>query len=104
MAAGWTPDHGASAERTRLAWRRTGLSAAAVGLLAARPAFAPQATTATVLVTATAMIGWAALTALAYRRTRDLERRPPPPGHRIIVACALATAGFAVLGGLVVLR
>ena len=31
-----TADHGAAAERTRLAWRRTGLSATAVGLLAAR--------------------------------------------------------------------
>ena len=99
----WTPDHGASAERTRLAWRRTGLSAAAVGLLAARPAFAPAAGVAFVLVAAAAMAFWAVLIGLAYRRSAGLEVRPPRPGRRTITAYAVITAGFAVLGGLVVL-
>jgi uncharacterized membrane protein YidH (DUF202 family) len=103
MTAEWTPDHGAAAERTRLAWRRTGLAAGAVALLAVRPAFAPHPGTATVLVTAAAMAGWATLVALAYRRTRGLDARPPRPGRRTIAAYALITAGFAVLGGLVVL-
>ena len=99
----WTPDHGASAERTRLAWRRTGLSAAAVGLLAARPAFAPAAGGAFVLVAAAAMAFWAVLIGLAYRRSAGLAVRPPRPGRRTIAAYAVITAGFAVLGGLVVL-
>jgi uncharacterized membrane protein YidH (DUF202 family) len=103
MTAEWTPDHGASAERTRLAWRRTGLSAGAVALLAVRPAFAPHPSAVNVLVTAAAMAGWAALTALAYRRARGLAARPPRPGRRTIAAYALITVGFAVLGGLVVL-
>jgi hypothetical protein len=102
VSAPWTPDHGASAARTRLAWRRTGLSATAVGLLAARPAFAPHAGTGFVLVAAAAMAGWAALIALAYRRARGLRARPPRPGRRAITAYALITVGFAVIGGLVV--
>jgi hypothetical protein len=97
-----TDDHGASALRTRLAWRRTGLSATAVGLLAARPAFAPHAGTASVLVAASAMVSWAALVALAYQRGRGLAGRPPRPGRRAVTAYALITIGFAVIGGLVV--
>ena len=103
MTSEWTPDHGASAERTRLAWRRTGLSATAVALLAARPAFAPPAGTGSALIAGAAMAGWAALIALAYRRSRGLKAQPPLPGRRTIAAYASITVGFAVLSGLVVL-
>ena len=103
MSQEWSRDHGAAAERTRLAWRRTGLAASVVGLLAVRPAFAPSAGVRLILLAAAAMIGWAALIALAYRRTRGLAARPPRPGRRAVVACAVITAGFAILGGLVVL-
>jgi len=96
-------DQGASAERTRLAWRRTGLSATAVGLLAARPAFAPHAGPVRSLVAAAAMAGWAVLIALAYRRSRGLKAQPPRAGRRTIVAYAWLTAAFALLGGLVLL-
>nr|WP_275980076.1 DUF202 domain-containing protein [Couchioplanes caeruleus] len=91
-------DPGAAAERTRLAWRRTGLSAAAVALLAARPAFAPGAGVGVFLVAALVMAGWAACVALAYRRSRGLRAWPPVPGRRTIAAFAVITAGFAVLG------
>jgi uncharacterized membrane protein YidH (DUF202 family) len=97
-----SPDPGASAERTRLAWRRTGLSAAAVGLLAVRPAFAPDARPAHLVLAAAAMAGWAVLIALAYRRARGLAARPPQPGRRAVAACAAVTVGLAVIGGLVV--
>ena len=103
MSDQWTVDHGAAAERTRLAWRRTGLSASVVGLLAVRPAFAPSAGVLFTLVAAAAMVGWAALIALAYRRTSGLTARPPRPGRRTVVAYAVITAGFAILGGLLVL-
>jgi hypothetical protein len=79
------------------------LSAGAVALIAVRPAFGPHPGTATVLVTAAAMAGWAALIALAYRRARGLEAHPPRPGRRTVTAYGLITVGFAVLGGLVVL-
>ncbi|GAA4592298.1 uncharacterized membrane protein YidH (DUF202 family) [Actinoplanes octamycinicus] len=96
-------DPGASPERTRLAWRRTGLSAAAVALLAARPAFHPGAGPAEWLIAAAAMGGWAALAALALHRAPGLRARPPHPAPRSIRAYALITAALAVIGGLVVM-
>ena len=91
-------DPGASLVRTRLAWRRTGLSASIVPLLAARPAFAPGAGAVAVVATASAMIGWAVLVGLAYRRSGTLDR----PGGRAIVGCAALTVAFAAIGGMVV--
>lgn len=99
----WTEDHGASAERTRLAWRRTGLSATVVGLLAARPVFGPDAGAAQWINAALGAIGWSVLVALAYRRARGLDRRPPQPGRRTITAYALITVALAALAGLVVI-
>jgi hypothetical protein len=96
-------DPGASPERTRLAWRRTGLSAAAVALLAARPAFAPDAGPAEWLIAAAAMAGWAALVALAFARAAGLRSRFPEPMPRAIRAYALITTALAALGGWVVM-
>ncbi|GIF03036.1 DUF202 domain-containing protein [Actinoplanes siamensis] len=98
-----TRDPGASPERTRLAWRRTGLSAAAVALLAARPAVHPGAGVAEWLVAAAAMGGWAALVGLALHRSPGLRGRPPRPAPRAIRAYALITVAFALVGGLVVM-
>jgi hypothetical protein len=97
------PDLGASAERTRMAWRRTGLSATAVALLAARPAFAPGAGAGTYLAAAVALGGWAALVGLAYRRARGLAAAPPRPGQRTVTAYAAITVGFTILGTVLVL-
>jgi hypothetical protein len=98
-----TRDSGASAERTRLAWRRTGLSATAVALLVARPAFTPGAGTGKYLVAAAAMAGWTVLVALAYRRARGLNARPPRPGQRTISAYAVVIVGYAALGMVLVM-
>jgi uncharacterized membrane protein YidH (DUF202 family) len=103
MTGPWTPDHGASAERTRLAWRRTALSATAVGLLAVRPAFHPDAGPAQWITAALAGLGWSVLIALAYRRARALKQRPPHPGRRAIAAYALTTVLLAALAGLIVM-
>ncbi|MET0417086.1 MAG: DUF202 domain-containing protein [Actinoplanes sp.] len=96
-------DHGASAERTRLAWRRTGLSAAAVGLLATRPAFDPAAGWIKWLVAATAMASFSMLVGIAYRRARGLGAWPPQRSRFAVPAYASITVGFALLGGLVVM-
>jgi len=97
------PDPGASAQRTRLAWRRTGLSATAVALLATRPAFAPGAGTWTFLAVGAAMALWAALIGLAYRRARGLNALPPQPGRRTVTAYAALTVSLAVLGAALVM-
>ena len=96
-------DPGASAERTRLAWRRTGLSAAAVALLAARPAFAPDAGVGIYVAVAGAMAAWAALVALGYRRARGLRTWPPRAGRRTVSGYAMIVAGLAVLGTVLVM-
>jgi uncharacterized protein DUF202 len=98
-----TPDPGAAAERTRLAWRRTGMSAAVVGLLAARPAFRPDAGVLAWTAAALAMAAWVVLIGLAYRRSYALRRTPPQPARRAVPAYALITAALAALGGLVVM-
>lgn len=95
-------DPGVSAERTQLAWRRTGMSAAVVALLMVRPAFAPQARLAAFLMAAAAMAGWVMFVALAYRRARGLNAWPPRPGDRTVSAYALITVAFAILGTVLV--
>ena len=100
--AGAAGDPGASAERTRLAWRRTGLSASVAGLLAVRPALAPEEGGARILLAAAAMACWTALIAVAYRRARGLAARPPRPGGRAVTVYAAVTVTLAVIGALVV--
>jgi hypothetical protein len=95
-------DHGAAAERTRLAWRRTALSAAAVALLALRPVFSRDAGAGTWIVSALSMIVWAVMVAIAYRRAHGLTASPPLPARRTIPAYALLATAFAVLAGLVI--
>jgi hypothetical protein len=95
-------DHGAWAERTRLAWRRTGLSATAVALLAARPAFDPETGVVFALLAAAAMIAWAALVTLTYRRTASLDSHPPRVARRAVLGYAAIAMSLAVIGGLVV--
>ena len=96
-------DHGASAERTRLAWRRTALSGGVVALLACRPAVDPTAGGTKWIAAALAMLGWSVLVAVAYRRMRGLAVDPPRPGRRTMTAYALTTVALATLGGLVVM-
>lgn len=96
-------DAGLSAQRTRLSWRRTATSAAAVALLAARPAATASAGPVQLLVAAGALAGWVALVAVAYRRGRGLTASPPVPGRRALPAYALITVAFCLLGVVLVL-
>ncbi|MEV4343366.1 DUF202 domain-containing protein [Actinoplanes sp. NPDC049596] len=95
-------DHGAAAERTRLAWRRTALSGAAVALLALRPAITDPTNAGKWVGSSLVLVGWAVMVAIAYRRARGLGASPPNPARRTIPAYALLAAAFALIGGLIV--
>jgi hypothetical protein len=109
-------DPGASAERTRLAWRRTVLSAAGVGLLAAR--LSVQLLDRTVvfggLSAAVALLGCVVFAALAAGRMRTLAGGraavdPAATGGRpatdlvALLACAAGAVGAAGFGVALVL-
>ena len=98
------PDRDDAAQRTQLAWRRTALAGTVVALLAARPAIGLQRDAADLLLAAAGMVSWVVLLAVGYRRTRGLAASSAASGRASIPASAWITVGFAVLGGLVVLR
>jgi hypothetical protein len=89
-----TIDPGVSAERTRLAWRRTALSGTAVALLAARPALANWPAGAALL--GVTLLGWVALVAVSFRRVRGM--RPGHPPVRRVLGLAALVVGYAALG------
>ena len=88
-------DPGLARERTWLAWWRTVLVAGGVALLMARLA----AVDGDPLIVAAGLAGWSALFAVALRRYRS-RRAGPGPALPLV---ALFTAGYAVLGTLLVL-
>jgi hypothetical protein len=91
-------DPGLARYRTRLAWRRTILGFTVVVILAVRLAL-PVGTVGA-LVTAAALAGWVAVIALAFPR---LAGSPPPErAGPVAPLAALAVAGYAVLGTLLV--
>lgn len=90
-------DVGLSAQRTRLAWRRTGTSAAVVALLEIRQAVG-QGGRVRLLLAAGALLGWMVLAVLAYLRGRVLATGSPSTRHRALPACAGITVAFALIG------
>ncbi|GAA0801573.1 DUF202 domain-containing protein [Spirilliplanes yamanashiensis] len=96
-------DAGLSAQRTRLAWRRTAVAAAVVTLLAARPAVTDPAP-GTVLAGAAALAGWAVLVAAVRRRERGLRGARPAEAGWSLPGTALATVAYAALGALLIGR
>ena len=94
-----TADSGAAWERTRLAWRRTVLSAAAVALLGARLAFVlTPDETAGVVLGGLALAGWSAVGYLASRRMRALAARAEATDPRPVLTAALGAVGYAAVG------
>ncbi|HEY6594501.1 MAG TPA: DUF202 domain-containing protein [Asanoa sp.] len=110
-------DPSAAAERTRLSWRRTVLSGAAVALLAARFCVELLDRDAAVvggLLAGIALLGWVVFAAVAGRRMRALAggRATVDPALTgggatsdpvALVACAAGAVGAALFGAGLVL-
>jgi hypothetical protein len=86
-------------QRTRLAWRRTVLAAAVVGLLLVR--LAVQRHAAWFVPVAAGL--WVVAAVTAQVRIGALAVAEPAPVRRALPVVVLATAGYVVLGALVVL-
>jgi len=88
---------GASAERTRLAWRRTALTTTAVTLLTVRVAVRGGYTVFAGVGIALAVIAWLTQLLISQRRIRAMDT--PRPGNigRSLPAFALVIIGFVVL-------
>lgn len=93
-------DPGLQPERTRLAWRRTTLSAAVVALLAARQVLRDGATPVGLMAVGLSLLVWIGFLAVAHRRMRSLTAPRPRPlsprGALLAAGCVVAFAGFAV--------
>ncbi len=94
-------DPGLQPERTRLAWRRTTLSATVVAVLATKQAARDGATGTGLLGAALSALAWVGFLVVAHGRMRELgEVRPAGLGAGrawVVVGCGVALAGFGVV-------
>ncbi|WP_200303673.1 DUF202 domain-containing protein [Streptomyces adelaidensis] len=97
-------DPGLQPERTRLAWRRTTLTGAAVAVLAAKSALHGGPSAAGAVAGALCAVLWLGFLGLAHRRIHDLvAARPLVLTPRIAAAAVLCTIALAVCGAVLVL-
>lgn len=85
--------------RTALAWRRTALAFGVVALLAARLALTSGGSVAAAVgCVAAAGVGCVAVTVVVRRRLAALHRGDTSPSGRVLLLCAFATVGYALVG------
>ncbi|MFF8600368.1 DUF202 domain-containing protein [Streptomyces sp. NPDC015232] len=93
-------DPGLQPERTRLAWRRTTLSATVVAVLAGKQAIHDDVTADGLVAAGLSALVWIAFLAVAHRRIQSLDvGRPRALSHRgalLAAVCTVAFAAFAV--------
>jgi uncharacterized membrane protein YidH (DUF202 family) len=91
-------ERGLQPERTRLAWRRTALTATAVSILAARLAVGTRLTARGALGVAAVALLWLAVVAVCQRRINGLTALRPTTAGRSPSVLAAAVLGYALLG------
>ncbi|MFJ2744160.1 DUF202 domain-containing protein [Streptomyces sp. NPDC087440] len=94
-------DPGLQPERTRLAWRRTTLSATVVAVLAGKQAVHDGVTGVGVLGAALSALVWVGFLVVAHGRMRELGGVGRPGALGVgrawaVVGCGVALAGFGV--------
>ncbi|WP_225838374.1 DUF202 domain-containing protein [Streptomyces sp. NK08204] len=97
-------DPGLQPERTRLAWRRTTLSASVAAVLAARTALHAGVTALAVVMGALCAVLWLGFLWVAQRRIHALtvHTRPPVLPPRYATAAVLCTVATAVCAAVLV--
>jgi uncharacterized membrane protein YidH (DUF202 family) len=93
----WSGADGASAERTRLAWRRTALASTAVVLLTVRLATKDRFTVIGGVAAAAALLLWLTQMWLTQRRIHAIDRHEPTEVMQALPALSLITVAFALL-------
>ena len=89
-------------ERTQLSWRRTVLSALAVVLLAATKVLMNAPRTVAALAVWLMVLGWFAITYVAWRRMTSLRASRLGPANRSAAVMALLVAALALLAAVLV--
>lgn len=84
-------------DRTRLAWRRTSISATVVGLLATREILLGLRGAAALTAVATVLLIWGAAVALGQRRVMQLARGGTRPGWAPLALVAVLVTLVLVL-------
>ncbi|MFD5553334.1 DUF202 domain-containing protein [Streptomyces sp. NPDC127068] len=98
-------DPGLQPERTRLAWRRTTLTATVVAVLAVRAAADGGSPAVCAVAGGLCVLVWLGFLAVAHRRTWQLSgsAAPPPPlAPRLATVTALGTVVLAGCAAVVV--
>ncbi|MEU3058294.1 DUF202 domain-containing protein [Streptomyces griseus] len=97
MTAAADRDPGLQPERTRLAWRRTTLSATVVAVLAGRQALHSGAGPAALVAVSLSALAWLGFLLVAHRRMLRMEAaRPAPLAPRAALTATLCTVALAV--------
>lgn len=96
-----SPDPGLQPERTRLAWRRSALALTLVVLLTVRLAIDRGGPA--LLIGLLAVVGWAALIGYGYRRATGSRRPAAGQISGEVPLLGLVTAGYAIVGAILIL-